>query len=296
MNKITMCFRKIALFLVVVLLVPFCSPMTSAHAQEETGTEYTVEMGENAILKYKETEGVRTAEYYVNGVMTQRTVYDTETGEILFYDLSATRDSKGERSVNQSEAENVVKYNISDFEKAKDSAVISRKNLADNTIHMNKSADAGTRSPYTWVRGKTLIFDGEEYVRTLYGRIGTNEYMEDYWYFEAGFAVSVVGAVIGYWFPYLKPYIDPITDSVGLLISALEVTDWVLEYYWQYKFEQTEPTYMSFECPYEFVYLKYKRVESTAGSPGGWQMFYQKTNTELAAERDAILQSPGLYY
>ena len=151
MSKFTMCFRKIAVFLVVVILVPFCSPMASAHAQEEDEAEYTVEVGENAILKYKETNGVRTTEYYVDGVITQRTVYDIETGEIIFYDLSATRESKGERSVYQSEQENVVKYNISDFEKAKDSAVISTKNLADNTIYMNKSAGAETRSAYTWV-------------------------------------------------------------------------------------------------------------------------------------------------
>ncbi len=296
MSKITMSFRKIAVFLVVVILVPFCAPMASAHAQEKDGTEYTVEVGENAILKYKETEGVRTTEYYADGEITQRTVYDTETGEIISYDLSASRDSKGERSANQSEKEKVVKYNISDFEKTKDREVINSKNLADNTVYMNKSAGAGTRSAYTWVRGKTLILDGEEYVRTLYGRIGSREYMEDYWYFEAGVAVAVVGAVLGALYPELAPYISTITSAAGILISALAVTDWMLEYYWQYKFEQTAPTYMSFECPYDFVYLRYRRTESSAGNSPEWVPLYMKSSGELAVERDDILEYPGLYY
>lgn len=296
MSKFTMCFRKIAVFLVVVILVPFCSPMASAHAQEEDETEYTVEVGENAIMKYKETESVRTTEYYVDGVITQRTVYDTETGEIVSYDLSASCDAKGERSANQSKQETVVRYNISDFEKAKDSAVISSKNFADNTVYMNKSASAGTRSAYTLVRGKTLILDGEEYVRTLYGRIGSREYLEDYWYFEAGIAVSVVGAALGVLYPALAPYISKIANAAGLLIEVLAVTDWVLEYYWQYKFEQTAPTYLSFECPYNFVYLKYRRLETTAENPAGWEKFYMKNSGELAVERDEILEYPGLYY
>ena len=66
------------------------------------------------------------------------------------------------------------------LKKGKDSGVISRKNLTDNTVYMNKSMGTGARSAYTWVRGKMLIFDGEEYVRTLYGRIGSKEYIENY--------------------------------------------------------------------------------------------------------------------
>lgn len=67
------------------------------------------------------------------------------------------------------------------------------------------------------------------------------------------------------------------------------------EYYWNYHFVQHTPTYLSFKCSLDFVYLRKKQIEAN-GKTDAWKEVYEKTDIAIDLERDAILERPGLYY
>ena len=86
MRKVKRFVKQIALTLAITLLVPMLAPAAKVSAAE-IKSSWTVEMGENAYLEYEETETVRTAVYYENGVALQRAEYYLENGEILYYNI-----------------------------------------------------------------------------------------------------------------------------------------------------------------------------------------------------------------
>lgn len=66
---------------------------------------YTVEVGENSYVEYEETDSVRSAVYYEDGAAVQRSVYNLETGEIIYHDLRQGT---------------TTEYHIDDFKKSKE--------------------------------------------------------------------------------------------------------------------------------------------------------------------------------
>ena len=288
--------KQIALALVITLLVPILSPAAEVSA-EETESTRVLEIGANAYLEYEETDTVRTAIYYENGVALQRAEYYLDTGVILYYDLSQKTRNDSLQNIDESR-ENAVIYHINDFKKVPNNEY-DQTSTRDLNGLVNMYDNLNSRATnYTCLKSKTLVFDGEEYVRLLYGRTGSREYLEDYWYFEAKVAISVVLATIGFFVPDLENFLRGLSTAAGELIDAIAIEDWILEYYWVYKFVQALPTRIEFECPYQFPYLKYRRIDTTEGNVGGWDYdnpVYQKTSAEIEAERDEILTSPALY-
>ena len=82
MKNLKRFMRPIALALAIALLLPMLAPAAKVYAAEEAAS-YTLEVGDNAYLEYEETDDVRTAVYYEDGVAVQKSVYDLETGVIL---------------------------------------------------------------------------------------------------------------------------------------------------------------------------------------------------------------------
>ena len=296
MRVLSKWFKSIAFCLVLALLVSLCTPAVSVCAQDvEQGKKCIIEVDENAVLACRETATMRSVEYYVNGTCIQRAVYNKETGEILSYDLTATLNRYGRTVMNYDESENVMTYHINDFKIKKCPENAVRTRAYDNTQFENHYGLRGNSSGYRLVKSSAFRMDGEDYVRHLYGRTGEREYLEDYWYFEAGVTISAVTAAVGFFVPALAGILKGVSSVAGVLIEAVSIEDWVKECYWEYKFSQSAPTNISFECPHKFPYLKYKRLETTTGSMAEWKLFYEKTSAEIKAERDDILRSPVLY-
>ena len=96
--------KYVVLGLMVVLLGTTAACQMRAAAEEKILDSYTVEMGENAYMQMTETASLRTAEYYVDGELTQRSVYEFATGEITCWVWDM-----------ETEEETVTKYHIDDF-------------------------------------------------------------------------------------------------------------------------------------------------------------------------------------
>lgn len=289
--------KQIALALVMALMVSVTTTAAKVQAAktEEITTSFTVEVGENSYLEYEETDSERIAVYYVDGVATQKSVYNLETGVILYYDLSQNAGKNQSRTFDM-RSQNVIEYHIDDFKKT-DEKVVAEVNEGDfNKTEYNVAMQSRAGASYSFLKSKTFTFDGEKYKRSLYGYTGKREYMEDYWYFEAKVTITVVAAAVGFFYPQISGIVKKISNAAGALITALEVEDWVKECYWRYKFVQSTPTSITFECPYRFPYKKYKRLKTSEGNAASWETFYTQTYAEREAERDDILESPGLYY
>lgn len=282
--------------LAITLLVPMLSPVIVASAAE-TESVWTLEVGENAYYECEETDTIRTVTYYKNGVALRKAEYNLDTGVILSYDLNRNTRNTLLQNIDESE-KNVVTYHISDFKKTTNN---KDERFATNGLNELGSVNYNINSRgsiYSYLKSKILVFDGEEYVRMLYGRTGYREYLEDYWYFEAGVTIDVVLVAIGFFVPELIPILKKISTAADILLIAIAIEDWIGEYYWEYKFIQSIPIRIEFECPYRFPYLKYRRMETSEGSAGGWDYenpVYEKSSAEIEVERDNILTSPVLY-
>lgn len=298
MRSVKRFMRQIALALAIALLVPMLTPAAKVHAADEVINSFTVEMGENAYLEYEETDSVRTAVYYKDGVAIQKSVYDLETGEILCYDLSQNIGNSQSRTVDMRQ-QNVVTYHIDDFRKTVDTSeveiatsVASARGLDQNLVY--EGGSNGGDSIDVFLMARTYTYEGIEYERELYGHTSYKEYMEDYWYFEAGITITVVATAVGFFCPEVLALCKDIISVSDALLTALSVTHWVRDYFWRYSFVQSTPTYIAFECPYDFTYARVRRLETSEGGKE-WELFEQKTSAELDAEREEILERPVLY-
>lgn len=303
MRSVKRFMRQIALALAIALLVPMLTSAAKVHAAEEVKVinSFTVEMGENAYLEYEETDSVRTAVYYKDGVAIQKSVYDLETGEILCYDLSQNIGNSQSRTFDMRQ-QNVVTYHIDDFKKTKEevveedvanvASVANARGLDQNLVYDGGSN--GGDSIDVFLMARTYTYEGIEYERELYGHTSYKEYMEDYWYFEAGTTITAVATAVGIFFPEVLALCKAIISVSDVLLTALSVTDWVRDYFWRYSFVQSTPTYIAFECPYDFTYARVRRLETSEGGKE-WELFEQKTSAELDAEREEILERPVLY-
>lgn len=88
MSKTKLYTKYGVLLMISILLLSAVACGTSAGAEETVLNSYTVEMGENVYMLIEETASARTAECYVDEKLTQRSVYNFETGEIVCYDMS----------------------------------------------------------------------------------------------------------------------------------------------------------------------------------------------------------------
>lgn len=294
--------RHIALALAVALLVPMMAPATKVQAAEVISC-YTVEMGENAYLEYEETDSVRTAVYYVDGVAVQKSVYDLETGEILCYDLSQNIGNDRSRTFSMRQ-QNVVEYHIDDFKQTTETAdevnVASTANVASMAssrgINLNENiVFDGGGSSYSFLKSYTYTNDGVTYDRALYGYTDSRRYKEDYWFFEAGVGISTVSTALGIYFPEMVA-LGVVVSVAGVLVSKLSVTDWIKDSFWEYQFTQYSPEYISFNCSEEFIYLSQRLLTINDADEVVWETIYEKEAWEIEAEQDDILESPGYYY
>ena len=255
---------------------------------------FTVEMGENAYLEYEETDSVRTAVYYKDGVAIQKSVYDLETGEILCYDLSQNIGNSQSRTFDMRQ-QNVVTYHIDDFKKTKEEVVeedvanvASVANARSLNLNQNHVYDGSSGGGYTYLQSYSFIKDGVTYNRSLYGYDDYRVYKENYWYFEAGVTISAVSLVLG---SYLSPLVQARLFVAGVLVSAISVIDWIKECFWSYQFTQFTPEYISYICPDEYVYYKAKMVGINGGTTVDWEEIESKSVEDIELERVTILLS-----
>ena len=255
---------------------------------------FTVEMGENAYLEYEETDSVRTAVYYKDGVAIQKSVYDLETGEILCYDLSQNIGNSQSRTFDMRQ-QNVVTYHIDDFKKTKEEVVeedvanvASVANARSLNLNQNHVYDGSSGGGYTYLQSYSFIKDGVTYNRSLYGYDDYRVYKENYWYFEAGVTISAVSLVLG---SYLSPLVQAGLFVAGVLVSAISVIDWIKECFWSYQFTQFTPEYISYICPDEYVYYKAKMVGINGGTTVDWEEIESKSVEDIELERVTILLS-----
>ena len=293
MKMLKRCLKQMAMVLVIALLIPMLTPTVKANAEEvEKAEYYVVEMGENSYMEFEETDSVRTTVYYVNGTAVQRAVYNLETGVILYYDLSQEIQNKSSRTFDMRQ-QNVIEYNIDEFKVTAERENVATYNRSSSTIA--QTAYAGTSAKYSYLKSQVYNFDGTDYSRSLFGYTSWDEYEEDYWYFEAKIALAVIATVLGVRYPAAAPYIELVGVVAGEIIDEIAVVDTMMKFYWKYKFCQYTPSYMEFECPYEFVYRREKKIQVNDYA-GKWEVVYKKTSAEIEMERDEILESPGYYY
>ena len=274
--------KQIALALVMALMVSMVTPAAKVQAAktEETTTSFTVEVGENSYLEYEETDSERTAVYYVDGVATQKSVYNLETGVILYYDLSQNVGKNQSRTFDM-KSQNVIEYHIDDFMKTDEKVVKVDLERTSNTLNVRnlnqtyRYVGSGSKE-YSYLDSYSCVYDGETYNRYLYGYEESNTYKENYWFFEAGVAISAVSLVLG---PNVHFLFTLGVAAAGVLVSAISVIDWIQEFYWKYKFVQTTPNSMSFVCPDKFVYLKKKLVEIN-GEDMDWERSGRKAPSD----------------
>lgn len=166
MKNLKRYLRHIALLLVFTLLLPTAAPTLNVAAAETT-TSYTVDMGDNAYMLIVETDSSRTAEYYVDGEITQRSVYEFDTGEILYYDLSQSTNSRSAWAFGRNQRPTET-YHIDDFkvtsetEEAVEVTQVPQARLGQLSpdVTVEQAPDGGGDSQYVFLKEKTLTSGG----------------------------------------------------------------------------------------------------------------------------------------
>lgn len=141
MSKIKLYTKYAVLFLMSALLLSAMACGTSAGAEETVLNSYTVEMGENAYILIEETATTRTAEYYVDGKLAQRSVYDFESGEIISNNISEGTEEN---------------YHIDDF-------LVTEKVLDKHTVELGENAyieieETASKKTARYFEGEELLY------------------------------------------------------------------------------------------------------------------------------------------
>lgn len=282
--------RRIVSFAVAVTLL--ISPTTVnaaaltqdfAPIQSET---HTMELGNDSRISMQENDEKRIVVFYQNSVLKQVAILQKETGDIYYYDMSQCNAVMDSYSVNENSESRLytAKYNVQDFVQDSDAEEIS--NIERSSLYSD--------SDFRYLKSKIYEDMGQTYKRYLYGYTDSKQYEQNSWHFEAGTALTVVMAVIGF-MTEVDPRIAAIASAAGYLLSKLTTTEWIKEMFWVYKFRQTSPTTIEFVCSLQFTYEKQRRVEVN-GDEGYWETFEKKSDISIELTRDDILTTPGLYW
>ncbi len=287
---------KISKFLVIVLaLTMVISNVDVAMAKEPescnisamTGYVYRFELGNGADMRVRENEERRVAEYYVNNIRKQIAVLDKNTGDIYYCDLNLENVSLSRYSADTSilSESNTSKYNIQSF----------MKSQLDNEIGSTtpRKTIAYSNNNFRLVKSKTLSLSGTTYIRYLYGYNDSKQYEQNSWHFAAGTALAVIGVACGF-IPQVGLALSAVSSVAGCIVSSFAVKEWIKEFFWVYKFNQTSPTVLEFVCPQQFTYEKQRRVEIN-GDEGYWETIEQQADWQIENIRNEILESPGYY-
>lgn len=285
-------FRKyLAIVLVFAMMI---SNVSVAVAKEQKNLDkngitevHNIELENGAEIRIEEDGDKRIAEYYVNGVKKQLAVFNKNTDDIYYYDLS-----RKNVSTNVYPADNrispesyTIRYNIQDFMQGETNNVISSS--APNGVSTYSSND------FKYLKSKTFTDSGLTYKRYLYGYTDSKQYKKNSWHFPVGTALSVIAAVCGYLNPVAK-VIGSIATVAGLIITAFTVQEWIKELFWVYKFQQTSPNVLEAVVNRQFTYEKQRKVEIN-GDEGYWETIEKEEQWEIEFTRNDILTYPGSY-
>lgn len=247
---------------------------------------HIMELDNNNIFKMSEDSSKRITAYYQNNILKQVAVLQKGTGDIYYYDIGHYSTFAESHSFSEDilPKSYTAKYNVQDFIQNS----WASKKYSSNNIYAYNNQD--------FIYLKSKIYDdlGQTYRRYLYGYTDSKQYKQNSWHFEAGTALSVVMAVIGF-MEVIDPRISALATAAGILLSALTTQEWIKELFWVYKFKQTSPTDIEFVCSLQFTYEKQRRVEVN-GDEGYWETFDKESDISIEITRDNILTSPGLYW
>lgn len=295
--------RHIALLLVFTLLLPTATPALNV-AAAETAISYTVDMGDNAYMLIVETDSSRTAELYIDGVITQRSVYEFDTGEILYYDLSRNENSRSAWAFGRNQRPTET-YHIDDFKvtlETEETVEVTQVPQAraiqiSPDVTVDQAPDGGgDMSSENLVGSKFFTSYDEFYARYLYGYTGSYRFENDVWVFAVQTVITTVATALGIYFPVVEPYAKWTAKGVNVLIEELAVVDLFENYYWKYEFKQTSPTVWEFETVDEFVYMQQRKIGINSEYEEIWETTYVQDETEIEAIREDILTNPRYYY
>ncbi len=248
---------------------------------------YRFALNNSSEIRIEDHPEKRIAEYFVNDVKKQISVFHKSTGDIYYYDLSGQAVSYNScfEDDNLLSKPYTSKYNIKDFLQINSESTYGIQ--ADNPATVNDSDD------FKYLTSKDVTISNETYKRKLYGYTDSKQYRQNSWHYPAGTAASIISSVCGL-LPGVGPALSIITSAAGITISAFTVQEWVKELFWVYKFVQTSPSKMDFICSGEFMYEKQHKVEIN-GDIGYWETIETKSDREIERIRDDILTYPGYY-
>lgn len=149
MSKVKCYLKKVVFFLMSIFLVSSTACGKPGNAEEKIWNSYTVEMGKNAYMLIEETATTRTAEYYVDGKLAQRSVYDFESGEIISNNISEGTEEN---------------YHIDDF-------LVTGKILDKYTVELGENAyieieERASEKTARYFEGKELLYRAVRSVET----------------------------------------------------------------------------------------------------------------------------------
>lgn len=277
--------KTVSLIVAVTLLI---SPTTVSAYSPVQKDIHSIELGNNSEVRIEDNSEKRIAEYYENDIKKQIAILNKDTGDIYYYDLSRQNVSLRNYSDNDilSTKSYTSKYNIQDF--IQNDSVNYMSSLGIDSISTRSSTS------FTFLKSKVVQISGQAYSRYLYGYTDSKQYKQNSWHFQAGVAVSVVMAAVGF-LPGVGPVVGVIGSAAGILLSALTVQEWIKELYWVYQFKQVSPSTLEFICSSQFTYQKLRRVEVN-GDNGYWETIETEPDWSIEYTRDDILTNPGLYY
>lgn len=268
---------KIISFVLVGIL--FTSPTIASAANLNDEIQF-INLGEGLEVSIKDNSVNRVVEYYENNIKKQKAILDKKSGDIFYYDLSEINTfSQHFSNKNESSTLYTTSYNISDF----------KQNIDVNQLNIVQDRSTA------YLKSLTFTDGGDTYRRYLYGYKASTQYEETSWHFEAGIALAVILAAVGFLPGVNALIINAVGIAGGAILSALTVTEWIKDSYWVYIFNQETPTHINFTCSNHFTYEKQRRVEVN-GDVGYWETFYTMPAWEIEYIRGDILQNPGLYY
>lgn len=287
---------KIRKYLAIVLVFAMMiSNASVAVAKEQENRDkngitevHSIELENGAEIRIEEDGDKRIAEYYVNGVKKQLAVFNKNTDDIYYYDLSRKHVSLNVYTAYDriSPEPYTLRYSIQDFMQGAANNVISSS--APNGVSTYSSND------FKYLKSKTFTDSGITYKRYLYGYTDSKQYRKNSWHFPVGTALSVIAAVCGFLPPVAAIIGTIVVTAAGLIVNAFTVQEWIKELFWVYKFQQTSPNALEAVLNRQFTYEKQRKVEIN-GDEGYWETIEKEEQWEIEFTRNDILTYPGSY-
>lgn len=262
--------KFLPLLLSIILVINSITPVNASHLNSDDKMVFA--LSETERVEIIKTNTQITTQYYKHNKLVDYAIKYADNDNIYYFDNRIP-------TYNLFKNNNTSKvYNINDFKV---------NSFSFPSIYRTSSSeDISWDSDYRLLKKKTFNISNTTYKRTLYGKTGKYEVLENSWHYNAGTALSIILTVLSAIFSsgMVSIIISCLSVSGGVLLSSATLQYFRKYHVWKYKCIQTSPEFCRAYTE-AFKYKSFKEIRINS-SEHKWE-----EDTQFAQENSSVYSS-----